>query len=150
MPSAWLTFSLTVVGGLLTIVLAYYAFSSKLSITPSGSLNPSDPFATPFVLQNDSLLWVNLVKPYHCSLRKITTEDYLVFQGIDTAIDAPPIPRLDPGESTAFFLPFRTVIILRAPINYADIEVVVSYYPAFIPFYKKEKRVRFVTIKSKE
>jgi hypothetical protein len=133
----------------LAVVTAYYTFAFKISINPSGSLDPSDPFATPFILQNDSLLWINLIE-YNFSIRKIDTANYVVIKGIDIfpPINTPPIPYLSAREKTTIILPFRNAIIIPAPITYADIEIVVSYYPAFISFHKKEKRMHFVAIKS--
>lgn len=134
--------------GFLAIVTAYYTFAFKISITPSGSLNPSDPFATPFVIQNDSLLWITNIKPYHCILRKVSTVNNEIFTNGNIIMELPSIPILESNEKTTILLPFRSVISLSSPINFADVEIVVSYYPAFIFFYKKEKRVHFVTAQS--
>ena len=48
-------------GVLLGILSAIYTFLPKISITPTSTLDPSNPFQTPFVLVNESPLPLNSV-----------------------------------------------------------------------------------------
>lgn len=132
--------------GLLTIITAYYTFVFKISIYPSGPLDASNPFATPFILKNDSLLWINKVRPYRLIIHKINNRSCK----LNVNLVVPAIPQLTAGETTTFTLPVAEFEYNDAPINYLNIEIVAFYYAAFIPFYEKEKHTRFVTIRSKD
>ncbi len=131
---------------ILTVVGSYYTFSLKLTIEPKESLDPSNPFATPFIIRNDSLLGV-----YSINLKTGIREVYAKgsdnkFSNFGTMTDVPPIPKLDSGEPTTFFItfPFKT----PSPITSADIEIMVSYRPVLLPF-NRNKSLRFVTIQAK-
>ena len=131
----------------LTVVGSYYTFSLKLTIEPKESLDPSNPFATPFIIRNDSLLGV-----YSINLKTGIREVYAKgsnnkFSNFGTMTDMPPIPKLDPGEPTTFFItfPFKT----PSPITSADIEIMVSYRPVLLPF-NRNKSLRFVTMQAKD
>jgi hypothetical protein len=139
----------------LTLVGSWYAFSFRLSITPSNPLNSSDPFSTPFILKNDSLLWINIVNPYKCALNYVKTEKGVVFENCGTSLVKPSIPQLEAGEPTTFMLPIpiNKIIGNAGNIVNADIEIDVSYFPAFLPSFKileKHYRKRFTTYQSKD
>ena len=65
----------------------------------------------------------------------------------------PSIPQLESGESTTFSLLLVNKLINNiGHVKYADVEIVVFYYPAFFPSYKileKKYRKRFVAYYSK-
>ncbi|MGO9621802.1 MAG: hypothetical protein ACLPT6_10395 [Desulfobaccales bacterium] len=133
------------IGLFLAIIGTYYNFAPKISVNISDSLNPINPFATKFVIRNDSLLPIYSVTPSFKN-RKITTEakNYIIGSDrIDREKPVYPIPVLNPGDSTTFILPFP--INLMSPVIQADIEIIVSYRPALSPF-KHENRFRFVTV----
>jgi hypothetical protein len=137
----------------LTIAGAYYAFSSKLSIYPTASLDPAKPFATPFVIKNDSLLSLSSIK-LRCRLRKVIVNDNVILLGSKdgekettfNSINIIPIPFLAAGEESTLFLPFPN---LEYPITFADISAEVEYSPALLPFKKKTLK-RFVTVKASD
>ncbi len=137
------------------IVSFYYAFSPKLSIHIGNTVDALNPFATQFILKNDSLLRVNIVDPYQCIMNKVSGERVKI-NGAKFIKDVPPIPFLEPNESTTFLLPFPNIkFVPPTPrdIYYVDVEIIVSYYPAFFPqvnILKKEYRTRFITTKNKD
>ena len=148
-PTGWLC---ALIVFFLTIVTAYYTFAFKLSITPSKPLDPTNPFSTPFVLRNDSLLWINLVNPNMYIENEIRTDKYITFKGLGIHLLKPLIPKLESRESTSFIISFDTVFKNAGKINYADIEIIISYYPAFSPslkIFQREFRTRFVAYYSK-
>ena len=56
---------LTLFFGTIAAITAYFKFAVKLTILPSErSLDASNPFSTPFILKNESLLWITNVKPH--------------------------------------------------------------------------------------
>jgi hypothetical protein len=136
----------------LTLVGSWYAFSFRMSITPSNPLDPSDPFLTPFVLRNDSLLWINLVNPYKCKLNYVKTDRGGVFENCGTELVNPSIPQLESGEPMTFILPFNKTIGSIGHIVYADIEIDVAYFPALLPsikIFEQHYKKRFSTYISK-
>lgn len=140
------TLILPAFGVILGLIMAYFKFSTKLSILPSGPIDVSNPFSTPFILKNESLLPIYNVRPHRCIIRNINNRS----MGINVNLVAPAITRIASGETTTFILPVSELGFENTQINYINIEIVVFYCAAFIPFYKKEKHVRFVTIKSKD
>jgi len=136
----------------LAVVTSYYTFAFKLSITPSIALDSLNPFSTPFILLNDSLLWINLVNPYKMTLYKVIVGNSS-FDNCGTQLIKPSIPILTSGESTSFMLPFNQLIyIADQQYKYADVEINISYYPAFFPFFnifERHYKKRFIAIPNK-
>jgi hypothetical protein len=136
---------------LLTIAGTYYAFSPKLSIYPTDSLDSTKPFATPFVVKNDSLLPITSIE-LNCRLQKVILNNKVTMLGSKEgenettfkSINITPIPTLAPGEESTFFLPFPD---LTQTVTFADISAEVSYSPALLPFKKKTLK-RFVTMEN--
>lgn len=129
---------------LLAFPCAYYAFSSKISVYPYSSLNLLDPFKTPFIIENKSYLPIHDVI-FSCIVRKLeSSESDILIMNFNVKYDSPTIPYIASGEKTKTFCnnPFKPL----TPITSADIEVVVSYRPSFIPW-QKQKSTRFSTIK---
>ncbi len=133
----------------LTIVGTYYAFSPKLSINPSNSLDPTRPFATPFVVRNDSLLPINSIE-LKLKFGKIVLENGATLFGVKEAgfmTGLPPIPKLDSGEESTFLLPYPP--FLSPPVKFADVSVELTYSPSLLPF-KKKLLKRFMTVKASD
>ena len=130
-------------GAILTIAGIYYNYSSKLTIEAEVSLNPQDPFATPFSIRNDSIFDLRSV---HCEtfIRKLRTlKDGDVIGDSSLIGILPPIPNLESGESTTFFVSANQ-IGYDSPYCYADVEIIVSFRPVFLP-YRKTVDSRFST-----
>ena len=136
---------LTLFFGTIAAITAYFKFAVKLTILPSErSLDASNPFSTPFILKNESLLWITNVKPHQVISYNINDHS----MKLNTNLVAPAILFLSSGEPTTFSLPISEIVFPER-IFYLNIVIGVSYCPAFMPFYKKEKKFRFVTIKDK-
>jgi hypothetical protein len=131
---------------LLAIVTFYYTFSSKLEVGTDASLNPNDPFATPFVVKNHSLLSVGSLKQ-SCFLNFVLGAHGGVARNFTTRWDDLPIPNLEPLEETTFGCAYPFIFL--GPISYADIQVCISYRPALVPL-RQEKRTRFITVRGKD
>lgn len=144
-PTGWF-FALIVF--LLTIVTAYYTFAPKLTVYPSEPNSSTDPFKTKFILRNDGYLWVNIIDPYKCIVNKLSGPNNKLIN-INISMPITQIPRIESYEATSIYIPFNNYGIgTRGPINYVDVEIIVSYYPAFFPYLKifnKEYRIRFIT-----
>jgi hypothetical protein len=132
---------------LLTLLGTYYTFSPKISVETGETANASNPFATPFLIRNDSLLGVYAIR-LRTSIRNLQAKgsgDEMNECG--TGTDVPPIPKLDSGESTSFFVsfPFR----MTSPVTRADVEIMVSYRPALL-LSARSRRFRFTTVQTKD
>lgn len=129
----------------LTIITTFYSFAFKLYIFCDKPIDIMNPFSTPFYLKNESWLWITNVYPYKVIIRNI---NHLSMK-INVNLIAPNIRHISAGETTTFTLPVHEV---KFPdkINFLKIDIGITYSPALIPFYKKQKYVRFVTIQSKD
>jgi hypothetical protein len=131
---------------ILSIILAYYTFSPKLSIDSRESINPMDPFATPFTIKNESLLAIYSIEPsvFIRNIRSGTSEmsHSSIFQIV------PEIPEIAPGEIATFFIPFPVKDVF-SQITSADIEIIIMYRPTLLPF-KLKIHKRFMTVKAQD
>jgi hypothetical protein len=133
------------VGLLLGLVTAILSLLPRLSVSNLESLDPDDPFSTPFVVSNDGVLGINDVVLSCILVRLESATQHWAVEGFRSVGYAPTIPRLDPGEQGT--APCNPAVGLKA--SAADIEVVVSYRPDYVPW-KKERPFRFVTVSSKD
>jgi len=128
---------------LLTVVGSFYSFMPKLLISASDTLNPQKPFATKFEIKNESLFRVsNVVFKYRPRGIFFTQGGSVSGEGF-LAPNKKPIPYLESGESTSLLLPAPPM----GDVIKADIEFIISYRPAFLPF-QIHKRKRFITEKA--
>ena len=142
----WIELVAKFLGLYLSIVGSYYAFSPKLSAIPYVSLDPSNPFATPFEVRNNSILSIRSIKITGHIRNLIDARNNKVINvGFERTI--PPIPVLNDGEATTFLIPYA--IGHPAPITYADVEIIISYRPVLLP-YRNEKHIRFSTGQSED
>jgi hypothetical protein len=113
-----------------------------LVISASDTLNPQEPFATKFDVKNESLFKVqNITFKYKPRDIVFTGGGSVVSKGGFLNWNKEPIPFLESGETTSLLLPKPPY---SSPVAKADIELHVSYRPAFLPF-EKHKAKRFVT-----
>src|SRR6202040_2320209 len=82
----------------LTLVLAYYSFTPKLSV--SSNFGSPDPFDAPFVLKNDSLFQLHSIE-FVYDINKVIFDPGIVFEKSIIRHGQRPIKDLDPGESTS-------------------------------------------------
>jgi len=130
---------------LLGIIGTYYSFSPKLFVDSKESLDPSNIFATPFSIKNESLLSLYNVYVQILILKAEAPESGgASIHGTTTAGFIPTIPKLKSGETTTVFVNFP--ISFMTPIKDADVEIKVAYRPALL-WFRKEKAFRFSTAK---
>ena len=147
--SPWQIF--VVVATLLGVLTGVLSLLPKLSISSSGPLNPKSAFTTPFTLSNEGFLSIMSVNIF-CAIREakfegdreiIGTEDYRSrFTTPDHAA-----AELKPDEKYTFSCAF--LFNEDAPLIKADIAIIISYRPAWVPW-RQEKVSRFVTKKSSD
>lgn len=129
---------------ILTIIAFFNSFYPKVSIATEASLDPLNPFRTPFIIENRSLLPIHSIECsffiHNISAKKTKN----LATNFTTQMANQPIKRLNAGEkSTAFVVfPFN----FSSPITYGDIDVMISFRPAYWPW-RQEKIFHFVTEK---
>lgn len=122
----------------------------KIGISAASSLNPNNPFATPFIIKNDGLLWIKNIQ-YFCGLYQLKYVDGSIAerhaQG-DVRFTHPSLasPKIKANVSATVFCDFGE-LGSHGPITSGDIAIIVSYRPAFV-FWQREQRQRFSTLKS--
>lgn len=136
----------SIILGIIGIIGTLYNFSPKLTIDSGDSLNPQDPFATRFSIKNDSIFSLYSIhrKTFIRKLRTLKDGDVIGDSSLVGIL--PPIPVLVAGEPSTFSVA-ADQIAYDSPYCYADIEIVVSFRPAFLP-YRKTIAARFSTEKA--
>ena len=91
----------------------YYQYGPQISVTRSGSLNPTDPFATEFIVKNESLLAVSKIRA-DCRLNNIELAPPLTppmklegMSGVSTENMSKLLGRGESMSITCFFDGFR-------------------------------------------
>lgn len=110
-------------------------FSSKVGISTASSLDPADPFATPFVIKNDSPLSIKTVR-YYCALYRLNFrgaifERYAKEDALFTNRTLA-TPKIKANEAATIICDFGDAFRSRGRMDDGDITVVVSYRPAFV------------------
>jgi len=132
--------SLITLGGFLFVVYP------RLSISPGESLDPYEPFSTPFVIKNDGYLPLFNVN-YSVTINKMEDINHNQFENVTATVISKNIPKISPNKSTAIFID-RNVHVPPKFIKYAEIDINVTYKPYIIP-YTFTENVRFkMTIKT--
>ncbi len=103
-------------------------------------LDVTDPFSTPFSISNDGAFSIYDVM-FHCYFKNVALAGGSSISGISVEEAVPPIKTIEAGEKANY------KCLLSAPEapsgSRADIYVVASYQPKFLP-YRIEKPYRFV------
>lgn len=126
----------------------------RLGVVPQSSLDPADPFATPFAISNDGQLDLHDVR-FSCVYIEINAVNRPVIQtpgpygnklgGFTTNTMVAEL--LETARKKTVTCPFP--IPLPGPITKADIIVAVSYRESFLPFHQ-QTAVHFVTAASSD
>ena len=115
-------------------------FASRVTVSSLSPLNRNDPFSTPFSISNDGVFPIYDVK-FHCYFKDIAFPEGGGFSGFSVEETVPPIQIIEAGEKATY------KCLLSVPNassgSQADIYVVASYQPKFLP-YRTEKPYRFV------
>jgi hypothetical protein len=123
----------------------------KIAVSPLSSLNPSDPFATPFEISNVGYLNLYDVK-FLCSYKDVESANgsKILTPGADEettggfTTDSLAAERLDRGRKATITCPF--LFRFPAPISTADIRIVISFRPEW-SVWKKHHVRRFTLAK---
>ena len=138
-----------------TFVALYYEFSPNITISTVSPLNPSDPFSTPFVVSNNSILSIHdvTIKCRVLDVKYVGQSIQITSNTVWVTSDVAKI--IDKNESITALCHLRKLISVKKsrlsdteiPINYADIAIITSFRPSFA-FWTTEIPFRFITAKS--
>lgn len=124
-----------------------YGFGPKISVYPAATLNAQNPFATPFILENQGRLPIYSI---HIEARFIDVVDsaHVHMSSTGRFIEYSPrnpLPILGSGKKTVVQLP--QMVAWHLPILSATAEAFVDFRPCF---YRKisERGFTFVMVKS--
>ena len=76
------------------LIASLLAFASRVSVSPSSPLDPSDPFSTPFFISNDGLFAIYDVK-FHCYFKKVKYVEGGGISNIEVLEDTAPISAIE-------------------------------------------------------
>lgn len=136
------------IGLFLGLLGALYYLLPRLSVSPSGPINPSNASSSYFVISNDGYRPIHDVKIHlglgHIHYGLIHVEGNSKTYAAELCNDCS-IPEIDPTEKHAIptFLP----TFEQSPLTSADITVIVYYRPDFW-LWTQRRMFRFVTAQS--
>jgi hypothetical protein len=129
--------SLISIGGFLFVVYP------RLSISPGESLDPYEPFSTPFVIKNDGYLSLFNIN-YSVTINKMEGVGHSQFTNTMVTVISKSIPKLSPNKSTTIFID-KNVNIPPKYVKYAEININVTYKPYNIIPYALTENIGFKT-----
>jgi hypothetical protein len=133
------------VAAILSFVATVYFFFPKVQIIPYTTLNPSNPFSTPFQVVNKSEFSIYSVE-LSCAFSNVeSSESNSILSGFRTINSGSTIKEVKSDESASNFCAFP--FNFKSPISSADFEVCVKYRPSFWPI-RLDKCFRFSTSKT--
>jgi len=141
LSSLWTLFF--VVLSTLAAAATLYALSPSISVSNLPPMNESDPFTTPFTINNSGWLTAYDVHA-ECYVKDVKAEhdeSFSNFHTVDT--NTADVGELAAKETASLPCAFNRMF-KTAPVVSADIAITVSYRPAFYP-YRVQKPFRFVT-----
>lgn len=131
------------IGTFLTVLGAialFFDFSPSISVSQTGSTNPSEPFSTLFIVSVAGNMPINDVF-VSCALNAtfgtVRLED-IVMQNSKLDI----AKELQPGEGMTFPCRYRDMPLTASPLTSGEMHIVISYRRSYWPF-KSTRSFRF-------
>lgn len=131
------------IGGL----LSYLIFIPRISLQPSSSLDPRNPFSAPFILENRGQFSIYEIKTKTKLLNVVDSRNNSIVNSflVSSVNDS---SRLTPDTQTALNISIDNFIAgLGIPYKEAVIEIIVEYKP-FLLHWKWQKVFRYRMINS--
>jgi hypothetical protein len=110
-------------------LISAVVFRPRLSCSSDTTLDPSDPFATPFILHNDGYFWVSSATGI-CRIAQAFSNSGLV---VNLAFTTPDMANMNigPDQPAEFYCP--AAIIFSPPVTDAEIEIYVKFKARLFP-----------------
>ena len=135
------------------LITTWIAFTPRLYVYPSASIDPSNPVFTFFVVRNNRHLAICDVKQ-SASMKYLKLPGDILVVGLGDYTNRFSDPKqvanlIYPGEEYSFLLPFSN--LEHNQIENADIAIVLSFRRfRWLPWWRKESLHRFISIKGKD
>lgn len=127
---------------LLGIASGWVAMVPRISVSQTQALDPTDPFSTPFIVENQGPLpMMNVV--VNCALGNTSAGAWQMMMGDSDIFQMSPeqhFKEVLPGERGTIPCGYR----FAEKVNYSDVTLIVSFRVAFTLFHM-ERKFRFVT-----
>ena len=110
---------------------------SRISVSPAITLDPKDPFSTPFILSNDGALPVYSIQIgcWYDHIRWASGFDFSMTNG-ELRDESAFLKSLGPGRRTTIEFSHAFTWDKSIPIISADVTIAVHYRPMFLPWEK--------------
>jgi hypothetical protein len=136
--------------GLLSLVitaLGLVAFRARPTVSLEAPLDPDNVLTTPVTISNEGVLYLADVRVV-CFTRVIedSRSNFAVNNiGKDYV---PPAGTLEDGEKET--VPLLALVASTSPITSADVALIVSFEPGYMPFWTKRRAFRFKSVRQKD
>lgn len=127
----FLTSTKAIVSFSITLAGLLFLLYPRVSVYPGESLDPYDPFQTPFIIKNDGYVPLLNIE-YVLGIEKIENIWGGGIQTLGLSRSNSEIPKLSPNKSSTIIMN-----LLKFPpksVKYAEIYVIIKYRPYLIPF----------------
>jgi hypothetical protein len=138
--------------GIVGILLWLPSFLPNLHVDHRSSSDPKDPFSAPFSATNNGLTSIWDVR-FGCNLNN---ESSVTAEGSPMSTMSAGFnwfhqlaPEIDRGDTFDFTCPFNGLLIPKATLVHADIDVVISFVPRFV-HWRLSKCVRFIAVPTEQ
>jgi hypothetical protein len=129
---------------LITVASFIFLIYPRIYVYPGTSLDLSNPFKTPFIIKNDGYLPIQNIH-YELNVVKVTTNvGFLSRNNVLKFADT--IYNLNPNRSSPIFISIGARFGENIYITYADIHIVLTYTPFWVP-YTITDNIRFKTMR---
>lgn len=138
----WLAFSPATVGILLTILLGIptlLGLRAHPTVSLDVPLNPHNVLSTPVIISNDGLLDLDVIELSSYIVLAEYTHGISEYDDLSRTIQFSKI-EIGEKETVAF-----STLVGHTSIKDADIALIVSFHPQYMPFWRKTRAFRFHT-----
>ena len=147
---SWRTFKIVVGTAILAaplfgILTGLFWFVTSASVSQDVPIDLVNPFSTPFLINNDGNASINSVQ-VDCRVTDMKLGRSNEVRDVNSKDDIQPIADLRSGQQRA--VSCSPHVWVNSPIDSANVELLVSYRPAWAPWISKHKLFRFKTAKT--
>ncbi len=135
-----LSSSIAAVSLLSALISLYGYYSTRLTVTPSSTIDQLNIFSTPFVVTNNGQLAVKGVK-FSCTFDRIQFQNGSEVR--DSSIDIQSVNTIEPDHPITLLC--DQLYKVQMPVRRADISITITYRP-FLSYWDKNQQYRFFVV----
>ena len=139
---------MTAIATIFGIVTGVFWLLPNVSVAETAPLNPYDPFSTPFLVTNTGNLGISRIG-VSCVFNNILFDNG---NTIGTTVDLvrTQLTDMDAGDHDTVACKEDSFTHFSTPARFADISLVVVFYPSLAPWIEKQKSFRFITARNSD